>query len=294
VTTFAGPRDDGFYMDLGSVFDLLSGQTAFSPFNRLPRFLDNDGGSSDGLGQDGAGVDGLKGYNVLAIAIQVPLNQLPSFPYTEAITGNAVQGVGVYASASRQRITLRRSNGRPVNSGPWIQVSRMGNPLFNEVFVPLADKDRYNRTSPLRDAALFDGYARSPELAGHFNAFFGTAFATTGRGDLAALYIPDVIRVNTTTGPPLLPGQAGFSRLSFVGGDRTGVSPGGWPNGRRIGDDVVDIALTALASGPGYSPVVLLGDNVAANDQLYHQVFPYLGTPHSGAVHDENCVSPGP
>jgi hypothetical protein len=101
------------------------------------------------------------------------------------------------------------------------------------------------------------------------------------------VFIPDVIRVDTTTPPVSLPGQTGFSRFGFAGGDTTTdsggrIKSGGWPNGRRIGDDVVDIALTAVASGPTYSPVVLLGDNVAANDQLYNQVFPYLGTPHAG------------
>jgi Domain of unknown function (DUF4331) len=163
----------------------------------------------------------------------------------------------------------------------------MGNPLFNEVLVALKDKDNYNRTSPTEDATKFATYAENPELAFLINFVFGTDFETEGRGDLAAVYIPDVIRVDTTTPPVPLAGQAGFSRFGFVGGDTTTDGDGrikssGWPNGRRLGDDVVDIALTAVASGPSYSPVIVLGDNVNANDQVYHQVFPYSATPHAG------------
>jgi hypothetical protein len=96
-----------------------------------------------------------------------------------------------------------------------------------------------------------------------------------------------VLRVDTTTPAVRLAGQSGFSRFGFAGGDTVSDSGGkvkssGWPNGRRLGDDVVDIALTAVASGPSYSTVLVVGDNVPANDQLYHQVFPYSGTPHAG------------
>jgi hypothetical protein len=193
----------------------------------------------------------------------------------------------VYASVSRPRITLRRSNGEPVNSGPWIQVNRLANPLFNEALVALKDKDNYNRTKPKSDASTFATYALNPELAALINLIFGATIPAAGRTDLAAVFIPDVIRVNTTTPPVRLPGQTGFSRFGFIGGDTVIDSSGrttssGWPNGRRIGDDVVDIALTAVASGPGYASVFLLGDNVAANDQVYNQVFPYLATPHAG------------
>jgi hypothetical protein len=100
--------------------------------------------------------------------------------------------------------------------------------------------------------------------------------------------------VNTATNPVRLAGQAGFSRLSFIGGDTATIGastttvPSGWPNGRRFGDDVVDIALTTLASGPAFSTIVLVGDNVAANDQIYHRVFPYAATPHAGPRHSKD------
>lgn len=280
---FAGPREDGFYADTPGIFDLLD-----------PRIIDNDGDLGDGLGQDGGGVDGFKGYNVLSYALQVPVLSLPSRAYTAAFAdlasplpsvGDAF-GVGVYASVSRRRITLRRSNGEPISRGPWVQINRMANPLFNEVFVPLADKDRYNRTRPENDAQ-FATYAENPELALLINAVFGLTIPATGRSDLGAVYIPDVLRVDTTTPAVPLPGQTGFSRFGFVGGDTVTdgsgrVKSSGWPNGRRLGDDVIDIALTALASGPSYASVLPVGDNVAANDQIYNQVFPYAATPHAG------------
>ena len=268
---FAGPREDGFYADTAGIFDFLNS-----------RILDRNGSLADGLGQDGGGVDGFKGYNVLSYAIQIPVTDLPSLGFTSPFSG-AANGVGVYATVSRQRSTVQTADG-PISSGPWVQVNRMGNPLFNEVLVAVRDKDKYNRTSPTQDAANFGQYASTNEVAALLNTIYSTAFVTTGRADLTAVYIPDVIRVNTTTVPVRLAGQPGFSRLGFIGGDTTDGVSGGWPNGRRLGDDVVDIALTAVASGPSYSAITLAGDNVHTNDQLYNQVFPYSGTPHSGTV----------
>jgi hypothetical protein len=274
---FAGPREDGFYSDIPGIFDLLD-----------PRILGTT------LGQAGGGVDGFQGFNVLGFAIQIPVTSLPVFTYQAPFANLAnplpaigtANGVGVYASVSRPRVTLRRAEGDPVQSGPFIQVNRMGNPLFNEGLVALRDKDNYNRTLPTGDSA-FATYALNPELALLINGIFGTSFAATGRADLAAVFIPDVLRVDTTTPPVRLSGQPGFSRFGFAGGDTTTdlggrIKSSGWPNGRRFGDDVVDIALTAIASGPSYAAVTVVGDNVAANDQVFNQVFPYSATPHSG------------
>lgn len=289
-TIFAGSREDSFYADTAGIFDLLDG-----------RILDNNGNGGDGLGQDGNGPDDFKGFNVLSYCIQIPVSDLPAIQYTPVFAnfgglGGATQGVGVYASVSRPRITLRSSNGAPTSSGPWVQVNRMGNPLFNEVLVALRDKDNYNRTSPTGDAA-FATYALNPELPVLLNAVFGTSFVTTGRADLEAVYIPDVLRVDTTTDPVRVPGDEGFSRFSFAGGDVTtgpnGARAGGWPNGRRQGDDVVDIALTAVASGPSFATITVVGDNVAGNDQVFHTTFPYLATPHSGADHRYDPVEGG-
>jgi len=274
---WAGPREDGFYADGPGSFDLVD-----------PRIVaDKDSNpSTGGLGQDGGGVDGFKGFNVLSYGIQIPVSALTTGSYVDPLIGTAATGVGVYASVSRQRVTVRRSDDQPVNSGPWIQVNRLGNPLFNENLVALQDKDKYNRTSPPADAQ-FATYALNPEIAKLINlVFFGDPegdgpLPITNRTDLAEIFIPDVIRVDTTTPAVRLPGQAGFSRLGILGSDTTtgtgGSRSSGWPNGRRIGDDVVDILLTALSQF-----TVDIGDNVNANDQVYNQVFPYLGTPHAG------------
>lgn len=266
---WAGPREDSFYADVPGVFDLLN-----------PRILDNNGTLANGLGQDGNGVDGFKGFNVLTIAIQIPLGSLNPMPYNDAFFGPQM-GVGVYASVSRPTITFREP-GMATSLGAWVQVNRLGNPLFNETLVATADKDRYNALTPDQDDQ-FATYAANPELASLINFVFGTSFATENRADLVAVFIPDVLRVATTTGPVRLEGQPGFSRLGFIGGDTTGGVSSGWPNGRRLGDDVVDIALTAVASGPAYSTITLVGDNVPENDAVFNRVFPYAATPHSGA-----------
>jgi len=274
---FAGSREDSFFADAPGIFDLLNS-----------RIL-----GPDGHGQTGNGVDGFKGYNVLTFAIQIPLANLPAaIAYNDAFTG-ASKGLGIYASVSRQRITLRSSSGDNTNSGPWIQINRLGNPLFNEVLVAIQDKDNYNRDVPTNDAARYAKYASTPEVALLINTVFGTTFATTGRSDLVAVFIPDVLRVDTTTSAVPLIGQGG-NRLSGLGGDTTDGKWSGWPNGRRLGDDVVDIALTAVASGPTYSSIFLLGDNINANDQTYNFVFPYAATPNAGTKNSKDQIGSTP
>jgi hypothetical protein len=280
-TVFCGPREDGFFADTPGIFDLLQS-----------RILDNNGSLADGLGQDGNGVDDFKGFNVLHYGIVIPLTALPSFNYTGALQP-ASSGVGVYASVSRPRVTLRSATGADSSNGPFVQVNRLGNPLFNEVLVAMMGKDHYNRTSPVNDAANFATYAQNPEVAVLINAVYGTSFVTSGRADLQAVFIPDVLRVNTTTAAVRTPGEAGFHRLSFIGGDTIANGagqqiPSGWPNGRRFGDDVVDIALTAVASGPTFSTITVVGDNAAANDALYNRTFPYAATPHAGPKHSKD------
>jgi hypothetical protein len=269
---WAGHRDDSFYSDIPGIFDLLN-----------PRIVKND--LNQGLGQDGDGVDGFKGFNVLAVVMQIPLNKLQALGIPErydTVFFGKQTGVGVYATASRPRIVIRNFDGTRTNTGGWQQVSRLGNPLFTEGLVAFRDKDRFNRTPAVLDEQ-FAKYARNPELAKLINQVFGTAFATSDRADLEKIFIPEVLKVVTTTGPVRLAGQDGFSRFGFIDGDTTDGVSGGWPNGRRFGDDVVDIALTAIASGPTYSKITKVGDNVARNDLPFHQVFPYMATPHSGA-----------
>ena len=272
---FAGQRDDGFYGDILSIFDLLQ--------------LRSPGKDSQG------------GFNIHLMALVIPVSEL----------GGDQQIAGVYATTSRRQVQILRTNGDPLRTGQWVQVARQGNPLFNEGLVAIADKDRYSRTSPQVDNALFRRYAVTPELARLINQiiFNGTLpDVETGRTDIAGIFIPDLIRVDLSTDPCRLAGNGtqqgpnpddpGFSRLSIFGGDTLisqiqpgfgdGVIPGGWPNGRRFGDDVVDIAVTALISNLRVNPPIIrgpAGDNLDFNDVAYNKVFPYESTPQNGRNH---------
>ncbi|HSR50027.1 MAG TPA: DUF4331 domain-containing protein [Acidobacteriota bacterium] len=274
---FAGQRDDGFYGDIQAVFDLLQLRGAQGPF------------------------DSQGGYNVHTIALDIPLSAL----------GGGQQVAGAYATTSRRTLTiLPLEGGAPVFDGDFVQVGRQGNPLFCEALVALQDKDLYNRTTPERDAELFQQYALNPELAALINAivFAGNGPAPeSGRTDIAAIFIPDLIKVDLSTGPARLagpPDDEGFSRLSVFGGDALtsqvqpglpgfpqGTIPGGWPNGRRFGDDVIDIAVTALISDLRTDPLTVrgpAGDSVDSNDISYNKVFPYAATPLNGRNHDHH------
>jgi hypothetical protein len=272
---FAGQRDDGFYADVQAIFDLLK----LRPADKA--------------------VDSQGGFNVHTIALDIPIEEL----------GGDQQIVGVYATTSRRRVRILGATG-DANLGDFVQVARQGNPLFNEGLVAIKDKDLYSRTSPEVDATIFKKYALTPELAGLINALvLGANVAPTmNRTDIAGIFIPDLIKVDLSTGParlagggpdhPTNPDDAGFSRLSIFGGDTltssvqpglgNGTVPGGWPNGRRFGDDVVDIAVTALISDLRVSPPKVVGpagDNVNGNDIAYNKVFPYAATPLNGRTH---------
>ncbi len=275
---FAGQRDDGFYADIQSVFDL---DFTFDGSNKP---FDSQGG-----------------FNVHAIVLQIPLTEL----------GGAEQVAGVYATTSRRRVRVLKGS-RDRYQGDWVQVGRQGNPLFNEAFVAISDKDLYSRTGPDRDHKLFRKYAETPELAAVLVPLLGLPQdLLDGRSDLAAIFIPDLIKVDLSTGPARLagggpihatnPDDAGFSRLSVFGGDvltstvqaglpgfDPGTIPGGWPNGRRFGDDVLDIAVTAAISDLRGDPLIIrgpAGDGVDGNDIAYNKVFPYAATPLNGRNH---------
>jgi len=271
---FAGQRDDGFYADIQSIFDLLQ--------------LRSPGKDSQG------------GFNIDFMSLAIPVSEL----------GGDQQVVGVYASTSRRQVRLFGKEDDE-DGGGWVQVARQGNPLFNEGLVAIKDKDLYSRSDPSVDSLLFRKYALNPELAKLINAivFHGNGPAPeTNRTDIAGIFIPDLIKVDLSTGACRLagngteaganPNDAGFSRLSIFGGDVLtstvqagfggGTVPGGWPNGRRFGDDVVDIAVTALISDLRTSPPIIrgpAGDNVDWNDMAYNKVFPYESTPQNGRNH---------
>jgi hypothetical protein len=275
---FAGQREDGFYGDILSVFDLLQ--------------LRNPGRDSQG------------GYNIHMIVASIPVSEL----------GGSNQVVGVYATTSRRSMTILNELNSPVLQGPFVQVGRQGNPLFNELFVAIKDKDLYSRTSPVTDGTFFFKYASNPEPLALINALVLKGAlpdaAITGRSDIAGIFIPDLIKVDLSTPPVRLagggadnPDDTGYSRLSIFGGDTLmstltgGAVPGGWPNGRRFGDDVVDIGVTALISDLRVSPPIVrgpAGDNVNGNDSVYNKVFPFAGTPKNGRNHGHHGSSSDP
>jgi hypothetical protein len=273
---FAGQRDDGFFGDIQAIFDLLQ--------LRSP------------------GKDAQKGFNLHLMTLAIPISDL----------GGDSQVVGVYATTSRRRFTILGDGPtKPQVYGDWVQVGRQGNPLFNEGLVAIEDKDLYSRTKPTTDKGLFRKYAENPELAKLLNLIVfepDLPGIETGRTDIASIFIPDLIKVDLSTGSARLagggpthatnPDDPGFSRLSIFGGDTLvskiqsgfggGVVPGGWPNGRRFGDDVVDIAVTALISDLRTSPPIIrgpAGDNVNGNDMAFNKVFPYESTPQNGRRH---------
>jgi hypothetical protein len=273
IKVFAGQRDDPFFVDLGSIFD-LGGLRPFNAFHAIPL-------------PTAPGVDDVAGYNVHSIVIQVPTTQLTDISTT----------IGVYASASRPALRILSPTGNTKSVGPEVQVSRLGNPLVNEVLIPLGQKDYWNRQDPADDKQFVDHYL-SPELAGLIHVLYPALPAppTTNRRDLVAVLLTGVPGLNST-GPTLadelrlntaIPPAANPNRLGALAGDFAG-----YPNGRRLGDDVVDIELRAIACGYGpilhtalglcdLSPNDQIGDGVDANDKPFLSTFPYVAPPHVG------------
>jgi len=280
---FAGQRDDPFFVDLGSVFD-LAGLRPFNPFHAIPLPAE-------------PGRDALRNYSTHTIAIQVPIDQVTTF-------SNKI--IGVYASASRQMVRVLRKDGTSHHDGPLVQVSRLGNPLINEAVIPLGQKDFWNRLDPEGDKRFVDRY-RSPEVSRLENALYGSVLmpiSETNRDDLVSILLTGV-RVNPSfnlnfTGPrkaDLLRLNTSIAPTAPVGqGDRLGVLAGdlaGYPNGRRLEDDVVDIDLRAFAEGygpflhqvlglPDKTPNDQLGDGVYTNDKPFLDHFPYVALPAEG------------
>ncbi|MDH3473305.1 MAG: DUF4331 domain-containing protein [Rhodospirillales bacterium] len=271
---FAGQRDDGFYADIQSIFDL--------DFD-FGRVLDSPAKPFDSQG----------GYNVHTIVLDIPMEELED-------AGIA----GVHATTSRKVETPAGLE--------WRQVGRQGNPLFAEALIAIAKKDLYNQTQPTVDAVEFAEFAEDPELS----RIFGVQEILPGL--ISSIFIPDMIKVDLTTGPARLAGQEGFDRLGVFAGNGAGAPAdvlqsqvqdplgnggfisGGWPNGRRFGDDVVDIAVIALGlAGPADLAAPGLGfagadvDRVTENDITYNDVFPYAATPLNGRNHGHHGETDG-
>lgn len=294
-TVFAGQRTEGFYVDLGSIFDLL----ALRPFQNLHLIPT----------PAAPGVNGTTGLNVHSIAIQVPKTLLTSDGSNPTDPKDPRSVIGVYASASRQKGRMLDGQGNTVETGPFVQVSRLANPLFNELLISMGKKDFWNSQDP-KDDAQFVKFVEHPEVSILLPALYPGVFphlaalnaSNAARADLVAIFLTgipagiipgfqnstgttqaDLQRLNMAIPPAKKP-----NLLGILGGDLAG-----FPNGRRVFDDVVTVELRALAGltiplvNPKFTP-----DAAAAKvtDGLgpeslgvpYLNKFPYLGIPNSG------------
>jgi hypothetical protein len=292
-SVFAGQRAEGFYVDLGSIFDLAD----LRPFQNLHLIPS----------PAAPGVNGTQGYNVHSIAIQVPKTQLTSDGLNPTDPSSPVSVIGVWTTASRRKATILQSNGQNVESGPFVQVSRLGDPLVNEVIIALGDKDRWNASQPVNDKQFAHYYAH-PELAKLLPVLYPGVFPnlaayTKDRVDLEAILLTgipsgiitgfqnstgstqaDMLRLNMAIPPSSSP-----NILGILGGDLAG-----FPNGRRVFDDIVAVELRAVAGvtiplvDKSFTP-----DGAASviNDfsppsipsgVSYIKQFPYLGVPFNG------------
>jgi hypothetical protein len=262
IKVFAGPRDDPFFADLGGIFDLLQGIE---------------------------GEDYLKDLNVHTIAVQVPISMLK---------GPKDSIIGVRTTSYRQSTSVLRPVGNPDSQlndprstrGPWVQLSRLDMPLVNELVIPLKDKNRFNGSQPRFDGQFLK-YVRNPEPAGLIENILGIDVPPNPRDDIATIFLTGIpglnkpegvkpssqLRLNMSVQPKASP-----NRLGVLGGDTAG-----FPNGRRLTDDVVDIELQALAGATPLTPKFdkkpnnTLGDGVNANDVPFLNSFPYIARPQA-------------
>ena len=279
--SFVGPIDDPFFLDLNTVFDGLN--------------IDKPGRPNIGLGNQGGGKDDVSGYNTHGFVLQVPESAVTADgrSVSRASSRNAV--VGVWSTTERKRISVKSSSrGKRRGSrqrSDWVQVSRLGNPLINEVVIPVGDKDKFNRTSPADDAKNFGKYALNPELARLLNALFGLGVKETDRTDIVQALLTGVpgltqIGKNPAAADTLkinmgVPPSANPNRFGVLANDLAG-----FPNGRRLIDDITDIELRVIAGAllpaDQGGKQIPLGDGVDQNDKPFRSAFPYVAQATDG------------
>jgi hypothetical protein len=266
IQVFAGQRDDPFFVDL-NVFDLLAVPPA-----------------------DTNNSDSVAGFNVHTIAIEVPITELTANGLRPSSPSDSTAVIGIWSTASRPSVT-NRGNGQEKHNNHFVQVSRLGQPLVNEVVIPRGVKDVFNSLEPTGDAAALT-FVTDPEVPRLLAALFGIQSPPTPRNDLVTIFLTgipglnqppnvrpsEMLRLNVAIQPSPNPNP-----LGVLGGDIAG-----FPNGRRLGDDVVDIALRVMAGAtpltPGFNGGInaQLGDGVAGNDKPFLTSFPFVPSPAAG------------
>jgi hypothetical protein len=269
--TWAGQSDDAFFLDL-RVFDLLYGANLTE-----------------------VGHDTLVGFNVNTLALQVPKTDL-------ALSGDAKANpiIGIWSTTSRRSTTIQSNDGSHKDRGKFVQVSRLGMPLVNEVVIPVGLKDYFNSSKPSADGAALP-LVQDPELPHLLNAVYGLAIPdsdanTPGiqRADLIQVFLTGVEKLNMPEGGTpgemirlnmsIPPCSSKCSRLGVLGGDIAG-----FPNGRRLSDDIIDESLRVVLGVllPNHQAIAdTIGDGVDANDVSFNTHFPYVAYPHSGSDAD--------
>ena len=257
---FAGQSDDPFFLDL-RVFDLLYG-TNFSEI----------------------GNDTLAGLNTQVLALQVTQDSV-----AQNGDADAYPIIGGWSTVSRPGTTVQKANGNQKVSGSHVQISRLANPLVNEVVIPVGDKDKWNGSKPADDGQ-FATYVTNPLLPPVIEAVYSIPAPATPRNDLVQVFLTGVPTLNMPANVTpseqmrlnmsIAPNDAScssYSRLGVIGGDNCG-----YPNGRRLADDTIDISLQVVEGELVGNPNTL-GDSVNTNDVPFEGTFPYVAVPHSGS-----------
>jgi len=260
--SFAGQADDPFFLDL-RLFDLLYGADLSE-----------------------TGDDTLSGYNVNTVAIQVP-----HWDLTAGRGPAADPVVGIWSTTERPSMRVLNADGTQKQSGKFVQISRLGNPLVNEVVLPVKLKDAFNALKPQDDASVTPAVNRVlfPEVPKLIEEIYGIEAPKTPRNDLFRVFFTglkglnkpmgtvqpaEMLRLNTSIPPSENP-----NRLGVIAGDNAG-----FPNGRRLADDVLDIDLQVLEGAVRTGKLnPAITDKVNANDKAFRQHFPYVALPHSGS-----------
>jgi hypothetical protein len=296
IRVFAGQRAETFAIDLGAVFDTVNLRVENAvpiPGFRPPLPVQTAAEDADD-DTNPFGVNNFSGFNVNTIALEVPIRRLTQ----DGQPANANNGaIGVWARTLRQQLTLRR--GEPLfgkrgealleGRGRWVQVSRMANPLVNELIIPFGRKDQWNAALPEDEADFLDAY-RNLAVGDALELVSGVPVPDNPREDVAQLLLryagqsggvlSELLRLDLTV-PPTAP--ADIQRLGILAHDASGnptPDPAGFPNGRRPDDDVTDIVVR-VAGGANFI-ANFVGDGVGINERGITPEFPFLPTPFDG------------